>query len=349
MIDINTFNPNAASNPLLNIFGLPFSKENAELIILPVPWEATININAGTARCMDPIFEAGLHFDLHFHESPDIWKRGIHMLPNNTDLLLKSDYLRKEAELLVDYTCKGASVQQSEFMKQNLQDLNQGGVYIYDWVYDHTIDLITKENKIVGLLGGAQSICVGYLKALSEIYSEISVLQIDAHCDLRTSFQGFSYSHASCMHNVCVDDNHVTKIVQVGIRDYCEEEAKYVNAHKDLIKTFFQEEMDTQMFNGKSWDQITDDIVSQLSENVYISFDIDGLDALNCPNTSMPIAGGMQFSQVTYLLKKIAKSGKKIIGFDLSEVGVGSSKIDANVGARALWYLCNWTLFTHPK
>ena len=102
-------------------------------------------------------------------------------------------------------------------------------------------------------------------------------------------------------------------------------------------------------FAGESWNQLCERIVARLPEKVYISFDIDGLDLVYCPHTGTPVPGGMSFNQAVALLKKVADSGRTIIGFDLVEVGTAPeerAKCDAIVGARMLWKLCGQTLRT---
>jgi agmatinase len=115
------------------------------------------------------------------------------------------------------------------------------------------------------------------------------------------------------------------------------------------IVTFYDEDIKSSMYAGKTWDNLCSEIIKQLPVNVYISFDIDGLDPKLCPNTGTPVAGGFDLHQVVHLIKKIAQSGKKIIGFDLSEVSGGNGDWDANVGARILYQLCNWTAVSQKK
>src|SRR3712207_9229815 len=98
MADLSHFNPNLAGNPNNNIFGLPFSEEDAQVILLPVPWEVTVSFGAGTARAPDQIFKASLQVDLFDPDVKDGWKHGFFMKPVDRKILLKSDYLRKEAE-----------------------------------------------------------------------------------------------------------------------------------------------------------------------------------------------------------------------------------------------------------
>ena len=98
MTDLSTFDHNDVGNPNNNIFGLPTSQESAQLVILPVPWEVTVSYSAGTARAADHIFKASMQVDLLDSDYPDLWRVGYYMLPPDKKILLKSDYLRKEAE-----------------------------------------------------------------------------------------------------------------------------------------------------------------------------------------------------------------------------------------------------------
>jgi agmatinase len=103
------------------------------------------------------------------------------------------------------------------------------------------------------------------------------------------------------------------------------------------------------MYGGVNWSTLADSIVEELPENVYISFDIDGLDPKLCPGTGTPVPGGFEFDQVVHLISKVVSSGKKIIGFDLNEVSPGTTDWDANVGARLLFQLCMLTGVSHNK
>src|SRR5277367_4276362 len=98
MTDLSQFDPNGPSNPKNNIFGLPFTEEEARLVILPVPWEVTVSYGAGTSRAADRVFNASMQVDLFDSEIKDAWKKGFYMRPNDKKILMKSDYLRKEAE-----------------------------------------------------------------------------------------------------------------------------------------------------------------------------------------------------------------------------------------------------------
>jgi agmatinase len=340
MTDISTFNASAVANPNNNIFGLPFKEEDAKLVILPVPWEVTVSCSAGTARAPEHIFKASYQVDLFDTDNIDGWKQGFFMRPSDKKILLKSDFLRKEAELYIDYISKGEKVIKNTFMSKSLKDINEGSLYLNKWVYEQTSELLSR-NKLVGLLGGDHSTPLGYFIAQGEKHGDFGILQIDAHCDLRKSYEDFTHSHASVMYNALEQVPQLTQLMQVGIRDFGDEEWNLVRGSGKRVIAYFDREMKTRLYEGQTWKQITDEIVDQLPAKVHISFDIDGLDPKLCPNTGTPVHGGMEAEQVFYLFNSIIKSGRKLIGFDLCEVGVGENSWDANVGARVLWKLCN--------
>ncbi len=188
--------------------------------------------------------------------------------------------------------------------------------------------------------GGDHSTPLGFMEALAGFYPEYGVLQIDAHCDLRKAYEGFVYSHASIMYNA-LKIQQIRRLVQVGIRDYCQEEMNVIHESNGRIKTFLDADIKRLIYEGDTWKQICDRIIHQLPRNVYISFDIDGLDPKLCPHTGTPVPGGLEFEQAVYLILNVVKSGRKIIGFDLNEVVAGDDEWDANVAARLLYKLCN--------
>ncbi len=340
MIDLSGFNPNAVSNPNNNIFGLPFTEEDAKLVILPVPWEVTVSYGAGTARAADHIFKSSLQVDILDVDGVTGWKQGFFMKEIDKKILFKSDYLRKEAELYIDYISQGAVLEKNKFMCKSLKEINEGSSFMNNWVYDQSKELLNKQ-KLVGILGGDHSTPLGLLKALAEKHGNFGVLQIDAHCDLRAKYEDFIYSHASIMYNALTDIPNIIKLVQVGVRDYAEEEWNYICSSNFRVITYFDKLIKERLFEGQTWKHIADEIILNLPQKVYISFDIDGLDRKYCPNTGTPVAGGFESEEMVYLIRKIKESGRELIGFDLVEIGVGQTDWDSNVGARILWRLCN--------
>lgn len=348
MADLSGFDPDSAGNPNYNIFGLPFSEEDADLIVFPVPWEVTVSYKAGTARAPEHIYRASLQVDLHDNDTNDAWRRGIYMRALDRKVLLKSDYLRKEAELYINYISQGENVNDNKFMCKTLKEVNEGSLFLNNWVYEQTKDLLAK-GKLVALLGGDHSTPLGYFKAIAEKHGDFGILQIDAHLDLRESYEGFKYSHASVMFNALHEIPELKKLVQVGVRDYGDNEWKIVSDSNDRIVPYLDRDMKERQYEGQTWKQIADEIVEHLPGNVYISFDIDGLDPKLCPHTGTPVMGGLETEQVFYLFRKTIASGRKFIGFDLNEVGISTTEWDENVGARVLYKLCNLLLACNPK
>lgn len=340
MTDLSQFDPNAVGNPNNNLFGLPFSEDDARLVILPVPWEVTVSYGAGTARAAEHIYKASKQVDLWDTDGSYGWKQGYFMRDVDRRILMKSDYLRKEAELYIDYISKGDSIEKNKFMCKSLKEINEGSAMMNQWVYEQCRDLLNKE-KLVGLLGGDHSTSLGFMKALGEKHGDFGVLQIDAHCDLRKSYEHFTYSHASVMYNALQEIPSLSKLVQVGIRDFCEEEWNYICQSDYKVIAYQDKEIKERKYEGETWKHIVDEIVNHLPQKVYISFDVDGLDRKHSPNTGTPVLGGFETEEVFYLIKKISESGRKLIGFDLVEIGVGQTDWDSNVGARILWRLCN--------
>lgn len=340
MADLTNFDPNSAGNPNYGIFGLPFTEEDAKLILLPVPWEVSVSYKPGTARAADHICKASLQVDLVDDDLKDGWKQGIFMREIDKNILLKSDYLRKEAELYINYISQGEIVADNKFMCKVSREINEGSDFLNQWVYEQTKELLDA-GKLVGLVGGDHSTPLGFYRAIAEKHDEFGILQIDAHCDLRKAYENFKYSHASIMYNALEEIPQLSKLVQIGTRDYSSSEVDYIKNSNGRVVTYFDKDIKERSYEGETWQHIVDEIVNQLPQKVYISFDIDGLDPKLCPNTGTPVQGGFETQQIYYLFRKIIQSGRWLIGFDLNEVGISPNEWDENVGARVLFKLCN--------
>ena len=241
------------------------------------------------------------------------WKEGFYLKESDRKILFKSDYLRKEAELYIDYISRGEDLTKNAFMSKSLKDINEGGIFLNNWVYEQTKGLMNK-GKLVALLGGDHSVSFGYFKAIGEQHGDFGILQVDAHLDMRKTYENFTYSHASVMYNALQEIPQLKKVVQIGVRDYCQEEWDRVSSSNGKIVTFLDKHIKERQFEGERWKTIVDEIVNQLPEKVYLSFDIDGLDRKFCPNTGTPVPGGFELDEVLYLIKKVCESGRKFIG-----------------------------------
>jgi agmatinase len=345
---IKKFDANGIGQLNDGMYGLPFTLDECETVLIPVPWEVTVSYGGGTAEGPKAILDASYQVDLYDPMVKDAWKKGIGMDEINEEVKTKSENLRQSAENYIDALAKGASEDSDELKKIN-SFIKQDCIWLNSWVKSRVLNFLN-QGKHVGLVGGDHSTPLGMMQALSEKFEKFAILQIDAHADLRDAYEGFEFSHASIMFNA-LKIKQVEKLVQVGIRDYCEEELNLINNSNGRIKTFFDRDIKYAQYNGDSWDRICNRIVNELPENVYLSFDIDGLDPKLCPNTGTPVAGGFETEQVLFLLEKIVKSGRKIIAFDLNEVspGVDGNEWDANVAARLLYRIANLAAFSNKK
>ena len=347
-MDLTHFDTDSVANPNNGIFGLPFAEKDSRLIILPVPWEVTVSYKAGTARVAERICHASMQVDLFDDDYPEGWKQGIFLRESDKNILMKSDYLRKEAELYINYITEGEQLCDNKFMQKVLREINEGSEFLNDWVYDQTKELLD-QGKLVAILGGDHSAPFGYYKALAEKHGDFGILQIDAHCDLREAYEHLTYSHASIMFNALKEIPQVTRLVQAGTRDYSPGELEFIRNSNGRGVTYFDKNIKERIYEGENWKQIAEEIISHLPQRVYLSFDIDGLDPKLCPNTGTPVAGGFETQQVYYLIRKIIESGRKLIGFDLNEVGISPNEWDENVGARVLFKLCNLLLASNQS
>lgn len=339
---IQDFDPNSIGIASNNIFGLPTTEDNARLVILPIPWEVTVSYRNGTAKGPEKIMEASYQIDLCDLDAMNFWREGYFMPEPDKHIIKKNDYLRHCAELIISNLSEGNETCDNNQLLKKLDEINKGGADLKNWIYEKARELFAK-GKMVALVGGDHSTPLGLIKAVGEQYGDFGILQIDAHADLRKAYEGFTYSHASIMYNVLQEVPQVSKLVQVGIRDFCDEEYDLIQEDK-RITTFFDNHIKARQYGGETWAAICDEIVSSLPQQVYISFDIDGLDPKLCKNTGTPVQGGFEAEQIQYLFRKVVDSGRRIVAFDLNEVSCGEDSldsIDASVGARILYRMCN--------
>jgi agmatinase len=339
---VKKFNPNAPGISG-NIFGLPHTPENAQLIIIPIPWEVTVSYLAGTAKGPDAILRASNQIDHGNKDIDEPWKLGISMLPIDPNIYKESARLRSLAVRHIKTLESGKKVAAENPI---LTKINEGCENLNIYVKSITQKLLEK-GKMVAILGGDHSTPLGFLRALREHHSNFGILQIDAHADLRKAYEGFTYSHASIMYHA-VRLKEVSKLVQVGVRDFGDDELNLMERLCGKVITYFDQDLKSNSYKGVTWDALCDTIVDNLPQHVYISFDIDGLDPALCPSTGTPVAGGLTYNEAVYLVQKVVSSGRTIIGFDLCEVAAGS-EWDANVGARILYQLCNWMAVSTKK
>ena len=334
-----TFDPDApATQP--GIFGLPHTPDDARVVVIPVPFEATTSYGGGTSRGPRAVFEASKQVDLFDHDTGRPYEAGIAMLDMPRKVAAWNHKAKKIAAKVIE---KGGPVDRAT--RKAAADVNAIGEKLNEWVYTQTCAQLDR-GKLAVILGGDHSVPFGAIRAVAERNPGLGILHLDAHADLRDAFEGFTWSHASIFHNVMTRIDAVGKLVQVGVRDAGVRENEMIAASNGRIVTFFDSDVAQRLDDGEPFARIADEIVAQLPRDVYLSWDIDGLDPTLCPGTGTPVPGGLTWNQAISLLRAIVRAKKRIAGLDLCEVSPGATEWDANVGARLLYKMIGFALMT---
>lgn len=240
--------------------------ETSEVILVQIPYEGTCTYGKGTSHGPKAILDAAENMELYDIETDsEVYKRGIYV--SNPIKPLASPELMTVAieKKITNFLCL---------------------------------------NSFVTILGGEHSISIGCIKAFQKKFENLTVLQLDAHSDLRANYNGTAYNHACAMHEASKTSN----LLQVGIRSMDNSELKYVQQQKlytsyDILKFEYWKE----------------DVINQLTENVYITIDVDVFDPSIMPSTGTPEPGGLFWYEVLDLLKGVFLSSN-VVGFDIVEL-----------------------------
>ncbi len=256
-----------------NFLGLPeihSTYDRARYAILPIPYDSTVSFQTGTRYGPRAIITASQQVELFDQEyEREFIKSGVATLPP---------------------------------VAPNMA----GPASMHEDIFESARQVVRDGKFMIGL-GGEHSISSGLVRAVQGKHKKLSVLQIDAHADLRDSYEDTPFSHASAMRRVM--DLHVP-VIGVGIRNYSAEEHKFMRARKisPISARDTREDID--------WMQTA---VDRLTENVYVSIDIDGFDPAYAPGTGTPEPGGLEWYQVCDLLKAVAME-RRIVAADVVEV-----------------------------
>ena len=261
--------------------------ETSKAVILPIPYEKTTTYMTGTTRGPGAILEASRNMELYDEElDKNISNVGICTL----------DELKIE--------------EKPEFM--------------VNIVYEKVKKLID-DNKFSVVIGGEHSITVGCVKAFFEKYDNFSILQLDAHADLREEYDGTKFSHACATkryRDICKN------IVQVGIRSLCDEEALF--AKKNKLNIFWAKDI----FDNDGW---MENAISKLSKNVYVTLDLDVFDPSIMPSTGTPEPGGLLYYPMLRFLKKVFEE-RNVVGFDVVELCPNEDDVSSDFTASKVIY-----------
>lgn len=340
--------PNGKASASDGIYGLPFKESESKVIFLPIPWDVTTSYQAGTSKGPEAILRASEQIDFFDLDYVDAYQAGLFMKKESTIIKKLNREGRVLAKKIIDADDKALAKNKAlkNTMEKNLAKVNGLCESLNIEVYKEVKSQLEKD-KMPVVVGGDHATPFGAIKAYAEAYPGLGVLHFDAHSDTRIAYMGFTNSHASIMHNVMEKIPEVGKLVQVGIRDFCEQEYDYTKNHKN-IDIYFDQDLAKRKLSGEAFGKIAHEIVSKLPQKVYISFDIDGLDPRFCPNTGTPVPGGLDYPEVIYIINELVKSKRTLVGFDLVEVAPSpkdkSNEWDANVGMRLLYKMTSAAL-----
>ncbi|KRO88159.1 MAG: agmatinase [Cryomorphaceae bacterium BACL29 MAG-121220-bin8] len=267
--------------------GIPEKYANiidSKIVLIPVPYDGTSTWQKGADKGPEAFLEASNNMELYDIETDsEVYKKGIYLTEPVT--------VNSTPEAMVDA------------------------------VYQETKRFI-KKNKFVTIIGGEHSISIGTIRAFNEVFQNLTVVHIDAHADLRKSYNGSNYNHACALYEASQNTN----LIQVGIRSMNVNEKNVM----DYDKTYFAHEMAV----NDSW---MDSALEQMTENVFITFDLDAFDHSILPSTGTPEPGGLLWFETLYFLKQLFKE-KNVVGFDIVELCPNISEKSSDFLAAKLYY-----------
>ena len=256
----------------------------AEILLQPIPYDGTSTWIKGADKGFDAFIEASENMELYDIETDsEVYKKGIHILDEISE--------------------------------------NSSPEKAFKAVYQKTKELL-KSNKYLTFVGGEHSISIGIIKAFYEKYNNLTVVQLDAHADLRASYLDSPFNHACALY----DASKNTNLIQIGIRSMDISEKENMN----FSNVFFAEEM----YQNNSWMEKS---ISKMTNDVYITLDLDVFDPSIMPSTGTPEPGGMLWNEIIIFLNKLFTK-KNVVGFDIVELAPIDNIVAPNYLVAKLYY-----------
>lgn len=307
--------------------------EDAEVVIVSVPWSVTSDYGRGATYTPDAIIDVSARSGVYDAVSGVNLKGRIATAVIDYNIQENSEQLGRDAERVNDYL-GGGSLPKDYIMRKKV-GVDEGFAEMQQSTYQQ-VKRYAEMGKVVAVVGGDHSVAYGAVKAIAECHEGVGVLFIDAHADFEVSAEGYRYTHRTIARNIVEEIGAVERVVEVGVRDVSHEEMMLVQ-NNPKVDIFLAESLAAARFEGRSWKELSEEVVSKLPQKVYISFDIDALKIEFCQNTNSPVPGGMTFDEVMYLIKRVVATGHEVVGFDITEVVPNlENAMDATVAARLL-------------
>jgi agmatinase len=339
--------PNAAARADSGLFGLDGDPRGARVHVIGVPFDATASYRKGAWRGPAAVLRASRQVDLFDVATGRPYQAGIALLPPDPRLAAFNERASPLADRVIEL---GGDVGRDASARIALEEVNAIGTHL-NGVVREAVERALDDERLPAILGGDHSVPFGAIETAAARHPGLGVLHFDAHADLRHAYEGFTWSHASIMDNVARRIEGVSRLVQVGLRDLCEEESERIEASGGRIRALFDRDWQNARLEGADLRALAREWLADLPKDVWVSFDVDGLDPSLCPNTGTPVPGGLDWASACLWLDELARSGRRVVGFDLCEVNPGSApehadSWDAIVGARLLYRLIGTALLT---
>ncbi len=258
--------------------------ENASIVLLPVPYDGTSTWQKGADKGPEAFLSASENMELYDIETDEeVYRKGIY---------------------LADAVTENSSPEE-----------------MVEGVYSETKSYISKK-KFVTIFGGEHSISIGTIRAFNESFDDLTVLQLDAHADLRMTYEGSACNHACALHEA----SKTTNLIQVGIRSMDIAEKKWMN----FDQTWFAQDMEEEEY----WQ---DAVIDQMTENVFITIDLDCFDPSILPSTGTPEPGGLKWYETLAFLRRTFTE-KNVVGFDIVELCPNDVDKSSDFLAAKLYY-----------
>ncbi|MBZ9632431.1 agmatinase [Salegentibacter sp. LM13S] len=268
-----------------NYAGIPdkYSRiDDAKVVLIPVPYDGTSSWQKGADKGPEAFLEASENMELYDIETKsEVYKKGIYLAPPVTE--------DSSPEKMVDTVYK-------------------------------TVKNYIKQEKFVTIFGGEHSVSIGTIRAFNESFEDLTIVQLDAHADLRPEYEGSSCNHACAVHEASKKAN----LVQVGIRSMDVSEVE----HMDENQVYFAHDL------YEDWQE---DAIGQMTPNVFITIDLDAFDPSILPSTGTPEPGGLFWYETLEFLKMMFKK-KNVVGFDIVELCPNKNEKSSDFLAAKLYY-----------
>jgi agmatinase len=309
--------------------------------VIPVPFDATTSYRKGTAHGPAAVLAASRQVDLFDLDFGRPYETGIAMLEPDSRI---AELQEEASELAGPILELGGAIAGERSLARSLARVNAIGAQVNEIVRaaaEHCLEM----RKLPVVLGGDHAAPFGAIEAAAARHPGLGILHFDAHADLREAYEGFTWSHASILFNVMQRLGSVAKLVQVGIRDLSGDEHARITTSSGRIRTLYDRDWARARMAGADLRTLVREHLALLPREIWVSFDVDGLDPTLCPSTGTPVPGGLSWHEVMLWLEELARSEHLVVGLDLNEVSPGEkgdpdgSSWDAIVGARLLYKL----------